>query len=374
VQVTTEFSLSPVVLGEGVLSQSFYDVPLKDLSPTVRSAIQQQQRTLFQSIQFGESYCSPSAERVAYLVGSDGRVMDWCCYREKRLLGVGKNIEVVTSLDPNGDLALELRKLYPKAAITFHFLNAELSAANGFRAMSSKVHADDSIIDLPRTGDEYLKGLGRTTRKHLPYYLRRINKEWGSRWSLSARYGKQIHKSHYLRLIELNSLRIQRRGLRSGWKLEIAEQRWTLFQDCGTLCSLLLDDLIVAGTMCVSVQNRVYLILIAHDPQFDRLNIGNLTLWFTIQHFIAQEMAQFHLMWGNSFYKQQFGGRRIEYQTAQYFPTTAAAVLSKLAALMSFTATVSKRMILGSYDRLVGANRLIGKAPQSARPRTSIQH
>src|SRR5581483_4544212 len=100
--------------------------------------------------------------------------------------------------------------------------------------------------------DEYLRMVGKTTRKHLPYYLRRVDREWSGRWNFGMHHGIQIQRSYYDRIIDLNGLRMARQGRRSGWNSRIAEQRWKLFQERGIVCTVLLDGRVVAGTMCVT--------------------------------------------------------------------------------------------------------------------------
>lgn len=167
--------------------------------------------------------------------------------------------------------------------------------------------ADDHCIDLPASADAYLKSLGSQTRKHLPYYLRRLKKEWGNSWQVEHAAGNQISKISYRDLLSLNALRMDRKRRRSLWNEEIAEHRWPLVCRDGLLASILHQGRLVAGTLSFTYNSQAYLTVIAHDPDEDRLNLGNICLWFTIEHLIAKGFARYHLLWGNSPYKKQFG-------------------------------------------------------------------
>jgi hypothetical protein len=166
---------------------------------------------------------------------------------------------------------------------------------------------EDHSIELPVSASDYLRSLGSTTRKHLPYYLRRLKKEWGNDWRAEHTSGSHIAKKSYLDLLALNRLRMSRKRKQSLWTGELAEHRWELVSEMGSLEVILYRDRVVAGTLSFLYGQEAFLVVIAHDPQHDRLNLGNICLWLTIENLIAQGFRRYHLLWGNSPYKEQFG-------------------------------------------------------------------
>jgi hypothetical protein len=295
----------------------FRDESLAQISPELRSKMSASEAALFDSLGFAELYCFPPARRIAYLVDREGEIVEAGFYRRRRCLGFYEVIDVSNPIDPNGRLIAELQKRHPRTVVTTSFLDKDSS---GLPPSTSQVRlqemANDACIELPNTPEAYLQGLGRTTRKHLPYYWRRVEKEWGPRCNFRIYRAKELSRQAFGRLVELNRLRSLQRGQRSGWTAEIVEQRWKLFQQSGLLCALFRDHELVAATLSLVHGQEAYLIILAHDPDFDRLNLGNVALWLTINHLIEQHFRCFHLMWGDSFYKRQFGGRPVQYYRA----------------------------------------------------------
>jgi len=192
--------------------------------------------------------------------------------------------------------------------------------------------------------------LGSTTRKHLPYYLRRLNKEWGNDWHAERTSGSDIAKKAYLDLLALNRLRMSRKRKRSLWTGELAEHRWKLVSEMGSLEVILHRDRVVAGTLSFLYGEEAFLVVIAHDPQYDRLNLGNICLWLTIENLIAQGFRRYHLLWGNSPYKEQFGAvAHPLYQMTLFTNPRAAKVwraaeFLKLAKLWSLSQSAARRL------------------------------
>ncbi|MBE3119886.1 MAG: GNAT family N-acetyltransferase [Candidatus Atribacteria bacterium] len=80
-------------------------------------------------------------------------------------------------------------------------------------------------------------------------------------------------------------------------------------QQSGLLCGLRFKSNLVGGTLCYLHQNEAYMVLIGHDPQQDSLNLGNVSMWLTIEWLIKMGIKRCHLLWGKSFYKTQFGAK-----------------------------------------------------------------
>ena len=290
---------------------AFQDFSLLELSAEMRDRLERfYERNWFCSIGFAESYCFPPAERVSLIENGSGEVIEKCFYCERKWAGTFRELEVCGPMHPQCSLLREL--LLHRRASTAHVqwvAAADLAEWKArFNTVRTERIGEDSCIDLPKSCSEYLQRLGSKTRKHLPYYIRRLQREWRQEWTFEQHYGADISRESYDRLLDLNHLRMGQKGIRAGWTPELREHRWRSVKDCGLLCSLVYKGKIVAGTFSFVHANETYLIVIAHDPQFDALNLGSVTLWRTIEHLIQRGYSRFHLMWGQSFYKRQFGG------------------------------------------------------------------
>jgi hypothetical protein len=288
----------------------FHDLSLAELSgETRRRLTNAEDSNLFRSLEFCESYNDLPARRVALLENSDGVIAERCFYRESELWPIGKKLDILSPVDLHGDLLGRLKRERNASIVNLSFLeDSDLRRVNIIRPKPCVAPmADDSCVLLPASVDEYLSKLG-SARKRLPYYIRRLDKEWDKEWQLHHSAGMEISISSYEELLELNRCRMSQRRRRSLWTAERAQRRWRLFQACGLLSWVSFRGKMTAGTLSLLKQGEAYLIVVAHDPTFDRLNLGNVILWLTIQRLIQQGLSQYHLLWGDSFYKKQFGG------------------------------------------------------------------
>lgn len=168
------------------------------------------------------------------------------------------------------------------------------------------------VIDFPDTAEAYLQSLGTQTRKHLPYYLRRILREVPGVEVFKAD-AAAISLSSVEELVKLNAARIISKGdIHGGWPPALIRTRWQLAQQCGMVCGLRLEGRIIGGTLSFVQGQTAYLVLIGHDPAFDRYNLGSLSLWVSTRSMIEGGLKHCNLLWGQSFYKRQFGATQQE--------------------------------------------------------------
>jgi CelD/BcsL family acetyltransferase involved in cellulose biosynthesis len=263
------------------------------------------------SLGFCESYAYPPTQRYACLSGHSGEIQEVIFYNERKWAGIFTELEIVGPVAPGSQLLNRLPCTRQPDLVTLSWqLNSEFPGrTDHLTLLEVRRTAEDFRIDLPETPDEYLHGLGKQTRKHLPYYLRRLQREWAGRFAIEVATGSLISRESYSDLLELNQLRMRTKRRRSLMKQEVADHRWRIVQQSGLLFSLKLGEQLSGGTLSFLQGSEAYLSMIAHDPRYDRLNLGNVCLWQTIEHLIRLGYTGFHLLWGASFYKAQFGGK-----------------------------------------------------------------
>lgn len=292
--------------------REFHDLPISELSAEIRSRLRRlSDQNWFSSAGFAESYWAPPAERVAFLQDRSGQVIEKCFYREDKWAGLLKEIGIFGPADPHSRLLSELQQRRRAHIVKVSWMAAPNTPFRSslWKSFAIRQTTEDYCIQLPSSSSEYLQTLGSSTRKHLPYYVRRLSKEWDSGWGFEENTGSDIAFESYERLFELNRLRMDQKGRRTAWTEDLRRQRWKLVQDSGLLCSLRFGNEIVGGTLSFLHEREAYLIVLAHDPQFDRLNLGNISVWLTIQYLIRSGYSRYHLMWGRSSYKEQLGGK-----------------------------------------------------------------
>lgn len=288
-----------------------HDVSLSRLTAQERRGIAEAgDDDWFRSLSFAEAYSVPAAERVCFVRDQEGRIVEACFYREVRRWKFLKEIQGEGRISPGSSAVQHLVATRRPAVIHLPWLTAAQIPATGGWGLtwSSQKMGEDYCIELPVSDEDYLRSLGAKTRKHLPYYVRRIEREWGGDVEFAARVGPQITRELYHRLLDLNGRRMQRRKKSSAWFPEVVEQRWPIVQKSGLLYGVYYQGRLVAGTLSSLRGQDAHLIVLSHDPEYDRLNLGNVVLWLTVKHLIGMRLRSFHLMWGASFYKAQFGG------------------------------------------------------------------
>lgn len=288
----------------------YCDCSLAELSSEARLRLRRWQASDWMStLAFAESYCDPPAQQVSYVMDGDGEIGEACFYREEKWAGMFKSISLMGRVEPSSKILQRLFCDCPADLIRIPLLlTTTVTAQPGeCREIHFRRSADDYCIELPASVEEYLSRLGSKTRKHLPYYLRRLKREWEKEWRVEQTSGLRITKESYGDLLALNRLRMDRKGRRSLWTEKLAEHRWGLASEFGSLKSIHYRDRFVAGTLSFVYGKDAFLVVIAHDPEHDRLNLGNVCLWLTIEDLIARGITRYHLLWGNSPYKEQFG-------------------------------------------------------------------
>ncbi len=299
-------------------SSSSRDYDLSELPEEWWKTIEPGPTSWFASLGYGRRYAD--AERVWVRFKTDENHPSVCFYRRERFLGIFWRLLLWGPVQAEYRELLALMVLQRAQYATVSLMSEEQAsrfAESWYRW--KKVHqCEDPVIELPDTLDAYLAGLGRQARKHLPYYARRLQREWGKSFECLYLRGLDITADAFSRLVDLNRMRMARRGSKSLWTPSKVRSRWLLAQETGLLVGLRYHGEMIGGTLSYLHDGEAYLVLIGHQPVYDRLNIGNVCLYQTVAHLIELGVKRFHLLWGQSFYKKQFGG-----QEKSYFEITA---------------------------------------------------
>ena len=179
------------------------------------------------------------------------------------------------------------------------------------RCVKRKV-SEDYVLDLEEysTIDDYYSSFGAKTRQHLRQYRRKFDKyldETGSEFKCGIldcenRPDKQDFRRIGQHIYELNDMRCKAKGFNS-----TAKNEWIdIALKCGTMLYYQIDGAIIAGTILTVVDGQAFLHTIAHDPRFNKYNIGNLILKDTIDYMWEHGVKTIHFLWGYADYKIRF--------------------------------------------------------------------
>ena len=103
-------------------------------------------------------------------------------------------------------------------------------------------------------------------------------------------------------IYQLNNSRCESKGFSA-----TARDEWIyIAMKCGVILYYKLNDVVIAETILTVVDGQAFLHTIAHAPQFNKYNVGNLILQDTIKYMWEQNVKTIHFLWGYSDYKVRF--------------------------------------------------------------------
>jgi hypothetical protein len=293
------------------LNPGSYDLALGDLSEDAKLALNAEWLPWMNTLGFCSIYIEPPAQRVKFAVGDDGRVQHAMFYRESRWLGFFRQVIVAGISDIEEIQLRELMDSRRAHLATGHRLVQPRDGTASRLQPNAMTVSNDVIVELPGQKDQYLQSLGKQKRQQLPRYWRRLQREFNDRVTFGGRVKGDIALGQIVQLIQFNQQRMQRKGHKDSTHRESKRQmhREPLTQSSGLLCTLQADDRVLGGTFSYVHGGEAFAIVIGHDPQLERLELGNLALWKTIEFLIEQGVKRYHLLWGSKSYKARFGGK-----------------------------------------------------------------
>lgn len=168
--------------------------------------------------------------------------------------------------------------------------------------------ANDYIVDLPATVDDYYLQLGSTTRKHIKNYKSRLLRDYPhANFQLINR--NEIDNDTIDKIIQLNVDRMKYKGIVPGLSSDENTKIHAFSQYYGRVAYIEIDGEIVAGCIAYVLNKRIFLHIIAHDNNHSKYNVGQLCLFFLIQSSIESQLSTFHFLWGDNEYKMRFGAK-----------------------------------------------------------------
>jgi hypothetical protein len=205
----------------------------------------------------------------------------------------------------------------------------------------------DWVVDLPSTYAEYLEKLGKTSRKHLTSYARRLQHKLPSQLSIIE--GSDISQELVADLVELHRQRMQNADRKFWLTPDKIARRTQLAHECGLFCGRWAEDRLIGGTLNFFHGSTAYLSLVAHDPQYDNLHCGLVCLLDTIQNLIARGISKYNLHTRYSPFKTRMGGVEHKHHGKMIFANVPVAVLwyvRHLATRLQRRACRIKRLVL----------------------------
>lgn len=159
--------------------------------------------------------------------------------------------------------------------------------------------AEDFIVALPSTPQEYLARLGPATRKNLKRHRNRLERDFPT-FRHAVHEGVDAGEDLIRHIIELSRRRIAAKGMAFAIDEEEARRIVTLVQQSGAVLAATVDGRICGGTVMYRFGKNCISRVNAHAAEFDPYRLGMLCCYLTACHAIETGAERFHL--GHSWY------------------------------------------------------------------------
>ena len=168
--------------------------------------------------------------------------------------------------------------------------------------------SENYILDLPADVDSYLASLGKSSRKTIKSYGKRLRKdhpdfEWQaiSCAELSATEQKDL----VLRLQQFKRDSMAARHKQAVIDDEETHRLLQLASECGLFGIATVDGEICGGSVSCRIGDNVVMLLSAADPSLEHYRLGLLVCYWSVCDCILRGAVQCHLLWGRYQYKSQ---------------------------------------------------------------------
>ena len=210
------------------------------------------------------------------LVDIDQRIIDVC---------IQKIFETFPSI-----LKIEIVALYKKYTLNKSFLFFK---------------ADDYVLNLPSTMDDYCLELGYHTRKNLKNRKARLSRDY-SQANFIIKFGEEIEEFLINKIIQLSHDRMKQKGVICNFDNAYNKHIFKYSQHYGCVAYLELDGAIVSGCISTIINRRLFLHVTAYDNNYSKYNVGEVCVFQLIESSFDKSISSVHFLWGETELKKRF--------------------------------------------------------------------
>ena len=236
------------------------------------------------------------------------------------------NIEIYASIDKKCELYVAMRSIDSSILdnlLEYIFKNFNVDCifidhlytkyeSKNFNPVLTGVNSD-VLMRLPNTIDEYNNLLGKKTKKHLRYYISRLNKEFVIESKIYIK--NEITLDLINKMVKFNDERLtNKKGINKNTDFEYINCLYNTARECGILSVLFLNGNPEAFSLVHDVGKDYFLTDIGSNIEFDFYNVGQVSLYKIIEFCIdnKNDESNFHFMFEITDYKKRFGGKMVE--------------------------------------------------------------
>jgi hypothetical protein len=190
-------------------------------------------------------------------------------------------------------------------AISFHAVRTEIERLPF--PYQRFICSNDIVLTLPDSREAYLASLGKSTRSYLHRYENKLRRTFPS-FRIEIFEKDEINEQDIRDIARLNRARMASKDKVSSNDDDEAERIIRVAKACGLVAVVRIDGQVRAGVINYRVGNNYFMVVIAHDPEYNDYRLGTVCCFLTICECIARGGKEFHFLWGQYEYKYRLGG------------------------------------------------------------------
>jgi hypothetical protein len=172
--------------------------------------------------------------------------------------------------------------------------------------------ADDLVVMLPRTEDEYHAMIGNRTRKHLRQYSNQLRRKYPD-FTLTVLEREQLTHGLLDQVIRWTRERMTVKGVESIYDEDpdSAEALWGLLQRHGLAVCGQIGGTCVAAQLLLHVGEDTWIHTAGFDSRYEDVHLGLLMTYFSLLESVRRGCRRTHMLFGTPVYKKRLGAEPV---------------------------------------------------------------
>jgi len=168
---------------------------------------------------------------------------------------------------------------------------------------------EDIVIALPKTEEDYLASLGKSTRKNIRQGLARLQRTLPD-FSHEVRSGNAVPEVVMRDIIGFNHARMASKQRASALNTEASDKLISLISKRGMVGMASVNGRLCGGTLACRIGDDLFSLVNAHEPAYDAFSLGSVCRHLMIADAIKMQAQRFHLLGGQFEIKKIILGKR----------------------------------------------------------------
>ena len=193
--------------------------------------------------------------------------------------------------------------------LTINLLHVETTVQRLRFPLQRHNSAEDYLLRLPPTAQEYTQQLGKATRRNIKRHGARLLEDHPS-FLLRFYTAETIRSADVTLLLQMSEAKIVSQGKRFAVDPDYARGMMRLTRECGFVAVATIDARLCAGLICFQTGSGFVAQVVAHDTAYDSYGLGTLCYYRTICEAIERGGTLFNLGIQRYDYKTRLLGLR----------------------------------------------------------------